>query len=408
MIKKNDIEEDEHQLEAIGELDRLYYEIQIYESSKEEDTLNDNKINEASLFIWSFFDSEDKNNTTTADKTPSSSSSTSPPKGVYLHGGVGCGKTFCMNMFYDKLGETTQDRQQVHFHKFMLGVHQQMHEAKMVDGIDGDLVLPRVVERTLENGRIICFDEFQVTDVVDALILQQLFTSLLEKGAILIMTSNRPPEDLYLSGLQRDRFLPFIDFIRERMVVRSMWDSTTDYRLVQGNNKAKGVYFVGKKKGKEDFDAVFESLTDGTKVESTSLTTTGRLVLIPKASMSKGVARFTFQDLCTKALGAADYLVIGHTFHTVFVENIPTLSRDEINWVRRFILFVDSMYESHVKLIVHAQTQPESIFVVDLEDESCDEVFAFDRTRSRLEEMRSQQYLQKRWKAGEITTTKEK
>lgn len=271
-----------------------------------------------------------------------------------------------------------------------------MHEAKSVEGISGDAVLPRVVERTLQRGRILCFDEFQVTDVADALILQRLFTSLLEEGAVIVATSNRPPQDLYLGGLQRDRFLPFIDLLNDRLEVVSMWDSETDYRLIQGDHKAKGVYFVGKE-ARKDFDAIFHSLTQGTPVVSTSLSTQGRLVPVPRASLKKGVARFTFEDLCTKALGAADYLVIGQNFHTVFVERIPKLNRHQVNWVRRLIVFVDSMYESNVKLVLHAAAQPEGIFEVDLEDASMDESFAFDRTRSRLEEMRSEQYLQRRW-----------
>jgi predicted ATPase len=161
------------------------------------------------------------------------------------------------------------------------------------------------------------------------------------------------------------------------------------------------VYFVGKER-RNDFDAVFHALTKDSSVVSTSLQTQGRLVPIPRAAVSKGVARFSFEDLCTKALGAADYLVIGQNFHTVFVEGVPKLNRNEINWVRRFIIFVDAMYESHVKLILQAQTQPEGIFQVDLEDDSCDEVFAFDRTRSRLEEMRSESYLRRRWIGGTV------
>ena len=270
-----------------------------------------------------------------------------------------------------------------------------MHEAKRIEGVQGD-VLPRVVERTLERGNVICFDEFQVTDVADALILQRLFTSLLEKGAVIVATSNRPPEDLYLGGLQRDRFLPFIDLLHEKLDVVSMWDSEVDYRIIQGDHKAKGVYFVGKQ-SRRDFDAVFHSLTKGGPVVSTNLTTQGRMVPIPRASLQTGVARFTFEDLCTKALGAADYLVIGQHFHTVFVDRIPQLNRQQINWVRRFIVFVDNMYESNVKLILQAATQPEGIFEVDLEDQATDEAFAFDRTRSRLEEMRSESYLQRRW-----------
>lgn len=382
MIKTEGVQEDPHQLRALQELDRLYDELK---------TLGDDvvpeQVPEDKGSIWDIFKE--------AEEEPAPAAA---PRGVYLHGGVGCGKTFCMNIFHDNLDR--EDKQQVHFHKFMLNVHQQMHEAKRIEGIEGD-ILPRVVERTMEQGRILCFDEFQVTDVADALILQRLFTSLLNKGAVIVATSNRPPEDLYMGGLQRDRFLPFIDLLNEKTNVVSMWDSETDYRLVQSDTKASGVYFVGKEQ-KKDFDTIFHRLTKDSAVVSTNLSTQGRLVPIPRASVAKGVARFTFEDLCTKALGAADYLVIGQNFHTVFVEGIPRLNRNQVNWVRRLIVFVDSMYESQVKLIVQARTEPDGIFTVDLEDESTDEVFAFDRTRSRLEEMRSQKYLQKRWAGGKI------
>jgi predicted ATPase len=175
-----------------------------------------------------------------------------------------------------------------------------------------------------------------------------------------------------------------------------MWESETDYRLIQGEHKEKGVYFVGKH-SKKDFHQVFRTLTNDTPIVTTSLLTQGRTVPVPMASLTTGVARFTFEDLCQKALGAADYLVIGQHFHTVFLENVPKLSLNEINYVRRFIIFVDSMYESNVKLIIHAATKADDIFEVDLNNQVCDEVFAFDRTRSRLEEMASTQYLQKRW-----------
>jgi len=270
-----------------------------------------------------------------------------------------------------------------------------MHEAKMVEGIKGD-VLPRVIERTIQHGLLICFDEFQVTDVADALILRRLFTGLLEQGAVVVATSNRPPSDLYLNGIQRDLFVPFIGLLEEKHNVLSMWDSETDYRLVQGENKARGVYFIGNA-SKAEFDNAFSTLTKHSSTSSTSLSTQGRNVEIPQASLEYGVARFSFDDLCRKARGAADYLVIGDHFHTVFVENVPTLTLNDINIVRRFIVFVDSMYESHVKLIIHASSPPDKIFVVDLGNEHCDEAFAFDRTRSRLEEMGSDEYLKSRW-----------
>jgi peroxisome-assembly ATPase len=375
-VEKADIKVDQIQMKAIRELDRLSKDLKTYHPP-----MPSHPHTQESPSWWTAF---------TSSVTPAKPS-TPPPKGVYLHGGVGCGKTFSMNLFYQSLAR--DDKQIVHFQKFMLRVHQQMHEAKRIEGVVGD-VLPRVIERTLQQGRVLCFDEFQVTDVADAMILRRLFTGLMEQGAVIIATSNRPPDDLYLNGVQRDRFLPFISFLKERLNVVSMWESDTDYRLV--NRKAKGVYFVGNDTRK-DFEDTFFALTENSSIISTNLSTQGRLVPIPRACMTKGVARFAFEDLCTKALGAADYIVIGQNFHTVFVDRIPVMTIEEVNWVRRFIIFVDSMYEAQVKLIIHATTEPEGIFEVDFTNTTCDEKFAFDRTRSRLEEMRSQKYLQKRW-----------
>ena len=175
-----------------------------------------------------------------------------------------------------------------------------------------------------------------------------------------------------------------------------MWDSETDYRLVQGENKARGVYFIGDD-SKLGFDKAFLELTKNSITAPTTVSTQGRLVPIPKASLEYGVARFSFDDLCRKPNGAADFLAIGENFHTVFIEDVPVLTMNDINLVRRLIVFVDAMYESHVKLIVHAKTGPDGIFFVDLDNEFCDEAFAFDRTRSRLEEMGSDEYLRRRW-----------
>lgn len=361
IAKQNGIHLDVYQLRAIQALDRLYNDLKV------------DKEDAPTSFFWS-----------SAKPQP-------PPKGVYLHGGVGCGKTFCMNLFFQEA--PTKSKQAVHFHKFMLSVHQQMHNAKKTHNLQGSAILEHVVNNILEQGKLICFDEFQVTDVGDAMVLQRLFTSLLQQGCVIVATSNRPPSDLYLGGLQRDRFIPFIRLLEQKCQVIDMWESETDYRLVQGN-QAKDVYFVGHKQG---FEEIFQTLTKDTPVMYTNLSTQGRIVPVPRAVPTKGVCRFTFQELCQKALGAADYLVIGQHFHTVFLEDVPKLSIHEINWVRRFIVFIDSMYECHVKLIISAMGQPDEIFQVDLENKSHDEVFAFDRTRSRLEEMRSSTYLTKRW-----------
>lgn len=401
MIKESNVMLDHHQLRALKELDRLRNDIlssphYTNEAKASQTFIGDGEESD------SFFPFMDKLQDIFRQTKVSSIGNifnntqqyTSPAiKGVYLHGGVGCGKTFCMNLFYNHL--PIASKQQVHFHKFMLGVHKQMHEAKMIDGIKGD-VLPTVIDRTIQKGMVICFDEFQVTDVADALILRRFFTGLLDQGAVLIMTSNRPPSDLYLNGLQRDLFLPFIDLLEEKCHVVSMWESETDYRLVQGANKARGVYFVGRE-SKVDFEDAFRSLTKGSNTCPTFLTVQGRNVQIPHASLEYQVARFSFNDLCRKARGAADYLAIGENFHTVFLDDVPILTMNDVNLVRRFIIFVDAMYECHVKLIVHAETPPGGIFQVDLKNQHCDEAFAFDRTRSRLEEMGSDAYLKRRW-----------
>ena len=293
---------DEHQIKALSELDRLRNDIlssSVYSSSKTDYSSIGDGEEKGSVFpfmnkISSLFQNSGGGGMFNAAVVKSA------PKGVYLHGGVGCGKTFCMNLFFDSL--PIESKQQVHFYKFMLNVHKTMHQVKMIDGIKGD-VLPTVIDRTIQNGLVICFDEFQVTDVADALLLRRLFTGLLDRGAIVVATSNRPPGDLYLNGLQRSLFLPFIDLLETKSEVVSMWDSEIDYRLVQGANKARGVYFVGSD-AKADFDASFQELTKGSMTVSTTLETQGRSIEVPKASLEYRVARFSFDDLCRKARGA--------------------------------------------------------------------------------------------------------
>lgn len=355
-----------------------------------------------------------------ATEPASSKPNNTLPKGSYLHGGVGCGKTMLMNLFYDSINaeqfpEWHAAKQKIHFHKFMLRVHSQMHKARQdTQGENvADAILPWVIKDTLQDhGRLICFDEFQVTDVGDAMILQRLFTGLWEQGCVVVATSNRPPRDLYLGGLQRDRFIPFIDLLEEQCEVVSMEESSTDYRMVMSaqkaaeeeNKKIQRVYFIGKEE-KQDFNNLFLELAKGQSTQSTTLMTEDggrRKVHIPKANKSLGIAQFTFEDLCQKALGAADYLIIGQNFHTVFVGGVPKLGLPEINWVRRFITFVDAMYEHKVRLVLQAATPADQIFTVegDAKGVPDDEVFAFDRTRSRLEEMSSETYLESIWKGA--------
>ena len=386
MVAKQEIQSDSYQLQALQALDRLYDTINDTTSTNINTNINTSTSTSCATFaisnIWSRL---------------SSNTPPPPPRGVYLHGGVGCGKSFCMNLFFREL--PIASKQAVHFHTFLLSVHQRMHDARhLYQGTD---LLHHVASHIRKQGTILCFDEFQITDVADAMILQRLFTALWAQGCIIVATSNRPPCDLYLGGLQRDRFIPFIQLLEQQCQVVSLWDSHVDYRLLMRTEHDHTVYFLGHER--QEFDRLFHSLTEGAILRSTTLPTQqGRLVAVPRAA-PKGICRFTFDELCQKALGAADYLVIGQHFHTVFLEGVPTLGLHELNWVRRFIIFVDSMYESHVKLVVLAKGQPDELFTVDLDNQNHDEVFAFDRTRSRLEEMRSTAYLRKRW-VGKDTT----
>ncbi|OEU15914.1 AFG1-family ATPase, partial [Fragilariopsis cylindrus CCMP1102] len=341
-------------------------------------------------------------------------------KGAYTYGGVGCGKTFLMELFFHALDDTTttttnnndndpnsssssssnhnyhNDKQIVHYHKFMLNVHQFMHtsrkERKEAGIEDGNLIDP-VVDHILSSGKLLCLDEFQVTDVADAMILKELFTQLWKKGCVLVTTSNRPPSDLYKNGLQRDRFLPFIDLMEERCEIVSLMANETDYRMKK-KTRAKQAYFCGKDQ-KKVVQNLFYERTRGRPSNPTTLTTQGRKVKIPMACKPKSVCMFSFEDLCQKALGAADYLVIGQQFSTVIVYGIPKMTVNEINWLRRFITFVDSMYEWKVRILLQTNADSvEEIFQVeDKESFQQDEVFAFDRTRSRLGEMSSTKYL---------------
>ena len=333
-----------------------------------------------------------------------------------------------MNLFYDAVKATPSLKlpfskehaiQKVHFHAFMLDVHQRMHNIrkKSMDADGKSTIgdpLPIVMDEIARKGKILCFDEFQVTDVADALILRRLFTGLFEMGVVIVATSNRPPSDLYKNGLQRELFVPFIEFLEDRTMVVSMMDSETDYRLVHGQLQEKGVYFlkncgterrsssgrkVGDKidTGKEDFNAVFDSLVGERACKSTNLRTQGRNVFVPLCNIEKHIARFNFWDLCGKAMGASDYLTIAKEFQTVFIEDIPVLEIKDMNVVRRFITLVDALYECECKVVLHAEALPDKLFIVDTSNEGVfDEVFAFDRTRSRLDEMMSQEWMKRK------------
>ena len=306
------------------------------------------------------------------------------PAGVYLWGGVGRGKSMLMDLAFAKLDIVPKRR--VHFAEFMLETHGRLRIAR--DREEGDPIEP-VAEAIAAEARLLCFDEMQVTNPADAMILSRLFTKLLAEGVKVVTTSNRPPRDLYKDGLNRDLFLPFIELIERRMLVVEV-DGPTDYRL----DRLTGVEVWHVPNGPEATAALsraFFQLTDypvedRAKVPSEDIEVGGgRTLHVPKSL--KGVAVFSFKRLCGEPRGAADYLAIARRYHTVTIVGIPVMGPEMRNEAARFVTLIDALYEHKVKLLAAADAEPEGLYPAG------DGSFEFQRTASRLEEMRSAEYL---------------
>jgi cell division protein ZapE len=303
------------------------------------------------------------------------------PRGLYIHGSVGRGKTMLMDLFYGSV--TFEPRRRIHFHEFMAEVHDRIGAARK--SVPGDPI-PKVGADIAKTAGLLCFDEFHVTDIADAMILGRLFTALFEAQVVVVATSNAHPNDLYRNGLNRQLFLPFIDLLQTQVEVYEL-KSAKDYRL----EKLAGqpLYFSpADERAKTEIDRIWERLTGHHAAEPMELEVKGRKVLVPAASM--GAARFGFDDLCDKPLGSVDYLHIAHAFHTVFIENIPVLTPNRREVARRFINLIDTLYDARVGLIASAAAEPDRLYV------SGDGSDLFERTASRLIEMRSQVYLEAR------------
>ncbi len=296
-----------------------------------------------------------------------------PPKGLYLWGGVGRGKSMLMDMFAEAVDAP---KRRVHFHAFMQEIHSGMHDARK-RGVD-DALKP-VAEAVAADIRLLAFDEMQITDITDAMIVGRLFQQLFAAGVIIVTTSNRPPDDLYKDGLNRALFLPFIELLKERMVIHHL-AAETDYR--QDKLSGSPTYFSPA--GAEAHDAVngiWDELATATATQLT-LKVKGRDVVLP--AFSNGVARVRFWDLCGKPLGPADYLAVAEATRVLILEEVPNLGRSNYNEAKRFVTLIDALYEAKVKLIITAADIPERLYV---EGEG---TFEFERTASRLREMQSE------------------
>jgi len=305
-------------------------------------------------------------------------------RSVYIWGAVGRGKSLLMDMFYDTLNLPYKRR--VHFHAFMQEVHAAAHTwRKEIEGGKIKIeLLAAVAHDIARQSKVLCLDELQVTDVADAMILSKLFTALLEEGVTVVITSNHPPEELYLGGLQREKFMDFVHLIYERMDVLEL-ASPLDYRMLQIRAMQAVYMWPLSEKADEALNEMFARLTHHADIMPMVIEVQGRKLKIPQCY--GGIARFHFADLCEQPLGAADYLTIARRFHTVFISDIPKLGAEKRNEARRFVTLIDTLYDHRVKLICTAATPPAELYA------SGDGTFEFQRTISRLAEMQSRQYL---------------
>ncbi|HZP21114.1 MAG TPA: cell division protein ZapE [Bauldia sp.] len=305
------------------------------------------------------------------------------PRGLYLYGAVGRGKTMLMDAFF--AAARPQRKRRIHFNEFMANVHDRIHAWRQA-GHDGDPIAP-VARAIAGEIRLLCLDEFAVEDIADAMILARLFGGLFAEGVVLVATSNTAPDDLYRNGLNRPLFLPFIAVLKENVDVVEL-SARTDYRLEKLGKAEVYVTPLGPA-ADAALDRLWLDLTGTVRGQPATLAVKGRTVPVPQAA--RGAARFSFDDLCARPLGAADYLELAGTYATVFVDHVPALRDDERDKARRFINLVDTLYDGGRRLVVSAATEPEGIYRA----KSGEEAFAFRRTVSRLAEMRSEEWLKR-------------
>ncbi|MGD1877315.1 MAG: cell division protein ZapE [Kiloniellaceae bacterium] len=307
-----------------------------------------------------------------------------PPPGLYIIGTVGTGKSLLMDIFFHSA--PVEKKRRVHFHAFMQEVQDRLHAWRQDPANKGKAdPLPIIAGELAAEAWLLCFDEFHVVNIADAMILGRLFETLFAEGVVVVATSNWPPDRLYEGGLQRERFQPFIDLVKERLDVLEL-DSGVDYRQERLKDITAYHAPLGPR-ADAALDKAFAGLTEGLTAKSDTLVYKGRAIPVPLAA--GGVARFSFADLCEKPLGPGDYLAIAGLYHTVVLSGVPTLSADNRNEARRFMTLIDALYEHRVKLVVSAAAPPERLYPAG------DGAIEFQRTVSRLQEMRSADYIAK-------------
>jgi cell division protein ZapE len=303
-----------------------------------------------------------------------------PPQGLYLVGEVGRGKSMLMDLFFETA--EVPRKQRLHFHAFMQQAHRRIHGWKQAHGDSADPI-PPLAQSIAADAALLCFDEFQVHDIADAILLGRLFEALFACGTVVVATSNTAPDDLFKGQPGRDAFLPFIALIKRHVEVWPL-EAARDYRreriksLPTWHAPADG-------RAEAALDAAFAELTGQARGEPMAIPLLGRVIEVPEAA--RGVARFDFNQLCGKPLGPADYLAIAEAFHSLVVDNIPRLGPENFDKARRFITCIDTLYEHRCKLLASAASTPDQLY------ERGTNAAMFERTASRLTEMQSQQYL---------------
>ena len=356
LVKAGEIEDDPAQSAVVARLDRLADALESHRISRKSGALG-----------WLF-----------------SRSAPQSPKGLYLWGGVGRGKTMLMDLFY--AAAPVRRKRRAHFHAFMAEVHERLHDMRRrlkSGAAKGDDPVAPVADALAEDAWLLCFDELQVEDIADAMILGRLFERLFAQGVVCVATSNTPPGRLYEGGLNRPLFLPFIDLIETRMEIVEL-QARTDYRAERLAEVETYVTPLGPA-AEEAMDRTFARLTRGMAVAPETLRVKGRTLRVARAA--DGVARFGFGELCEVPLGAADYLALAERYHTLMIDGVRVLRPAERDTARRFVTLIDTLYDARVRLVLSAAAEPQALYPVG------DGARAFMRTASRLFEMRSPEYL---------------